>query len=201
MMNEKEDDEIWNGVAAMVLVHCVTEYIEDVRPRGLQNVFWGLFDGGEGSFPEIANMGKRHRMNAEEWAAYNYMGTEEEKKQWDEASMREMASVAVSVEELREKKRYAKYVMVFNPVIVIKGNTTEEVKKVLDWAEEGGKGAEEQRALVRKWLGMEEEETRVRKDQLKLTYAGVMNGSCVGEWSRCAADSTEAHCRGGGGDF
>jgi hypothetical protein len=174
LMNEKEDDEIWNGVAAMVLVHCVTEYTEDVRPRGLQNAFWGLFDGGEGSFPEIANMEKRHRMNAEEWAAYNYMGTEEEKKTWDEASMREMAGVAVSVEELREKKQYEKYVMGLNPVIVIKGNTTEEVKKVLDWAEEGGKGTEEQRALVRKWLGMEEEETRVQKDQLKLTYAGVM---------------------------
>jgi hypothetical protein len=65
----------------------------------------------------------------------------------------ENACAKVSFEELRRKKQYGKNVMGGKPIIVVKGNTTEEVKKVLDWAKERGKGTEEQRALVRIWLG------------------------------------------------
>jgi hypothetical protein len=164
LMNENEDDVIWNGVVAMVLVHCMTEFSDDVRPEGLKDAYCGLLDGGAVSVPEIVKMEERHRMNAKEWAAYNYKGTEEEQKKWEKVSMRENAGVEVSFEELREKKQYEKNVMGSGLLIVIKGNTTEEVKKVLDWAEEGGKGTEKQRALVRKWLGMEQEENRVQKD-------------------------------------
>jgi hypothetical protein len=35
LKNENENDVIWNKVSAMVLVHCVTEFSNDVRPEGL----------------------------------------------------------------------------------------------------------------------------------------------------------------------
>jgi hypothetical protein len=116
---------------------------------------------------------ERLQMNAEEWAAYSYKGTEEERKVWEKASKREIAGFEQSLRELREERQYGKNVMGGKPIIVIKGNTTGEVKKVLDWAEERRTGTEEQRALIRRWLGKEEEENRVHRDQLRLTSEGA----------------------------
>jgi hypothetical protein len=78
LMNEHEEDVIWNEVSAMVLVHCLTEFSWGVRPEGLQAVYWELLDGGAVTVPEIVKLEDRHGMNAEEWAVYKYKGAEEE---------------------------------------------------------------------------------------------------------------------------
>jgi hypothetical protein len=50
-------------------------------------------------------------MNAEEWAAVNCKGTQEEQQKWEEATMRKMESFRVSCEQLRKKKQFERGVM------------------------------------------------------------------------------------------
>ncbi len=110
-------------------------------------------------------MTKRHKLDADEWELV--------KRQWpnDEAtSAAEAGALATSERELVGKKQFERQVMGDRPVVVIKGNATQDFRDVLAAGTAAGNGTDSQRAMLRKYIEISEAtRERHQKEQLKLS--------------------------------
>ena len=151
-----------DNIAGIIFVDTITERYSSEDPLPMPE-FGAVF--GNLDFWEVSGMTKRARLSHEEWKMV--------RKQWpnDEmTSAAEAQALADSERELADKNQFNRQAMGDRPVVVIKGNATQDFKRVLVTGEAAGNGTESQRAVLREYI-QRSEATRKRhqREQLKLS--------------------------------
>ncbi|KAK6065377.1 hypothetical protein SCUP234_12580 [Seiridium cupressi] len=154
---------IRNGdVAGIIFIDTITEHYtsENILPMTEFDAVLGQLD-----YWDVIGMAKRHVLRPEEWKMV--------KKHWsnDEAtSAAEASSMPTTEQELADKEQFDRQAMGHRPVVVIKGNATQDFKNALDAGEAAGNGTESQRATLRKFITTSEEvRERHQREQLRLS--------------------------------
>lgn len=149
-------------VAGIIFVDTITERYSSEDPLPMAEFGAAL---GDLDFWEVSGLAKRH--------SFSPADREQAVRQWpndEETSAAEAGALATSEQELAEKRQFDKQVMGHRPVVVIKGNATQDFVAVLDAAEAVGNGTASQRATLREYAKTSEAtRERHQKEQLRLS--------------------------------
>ena len=132
-----------------------------------------VFKKGQ-NWMETVRMKERSKLTPEEWDGLTPDESPEERRRHKETALAEYCAYYESCDKLAEKKQYEKLHSADFPVIsVIKGNSNKlDVTMIFEKGIELGNGTKEERAKPREFLAMEEMDTKLQKDQLKLSRRG-----------------------------
>lgn len=170
LVREKEEDGGEDRVVGAVFEECNMEETYKSWPEDmveLMGTFWeGIDQDG------ILDLENRHSMAEEEWAGRKRATRPEE----DAVGGEEMKCYMPSCDTLGEKRQLERRPKVLGDwaVSVIKGDNEREMRTVFEAAVKEGRGTEEQRASVDRWLGKEgaASELRSQERQLELSTRG-----------------------------
>lgn len=151
-----------DDVAGIIFVDTITERYSSDEPLPMAE-FGAVL--GNLDFWEISGLAKRQSLSAVDW--------ELSLKMWPrdrETFAAEAGAVTISEQELAGKNQFDGQVMGNRPLVVIKGNATQEFVAVLNAGEAAGNGTASQRAILREYTKTSEAtRERHQREQLKLS--------------------------------
>lgn len=154
-------------VAGLVFVEANTENSYRIRPEDLV-IYLSILGQGL-DLNVVTGLNKRHRLLPAEWAAYTAKESKEAKSRRTMAAFAEFADYDRSADILGKKKQLQHGILGNKPVSVIKGEELKDVKLLLDAAIDAGNGTEHERAAIRRWIGMDQQETELQEEHLRLS--------------------------------
>ena len=145
-------------VVGMVFVDTNTENTRKENPFPME-AFDAIADRLD--YYEITGLNREHKIDPKLW---------EEIKGDSGASGQEYSGALISFPELAEKNQFERQAMGDRPVVVIRGNVPQDMRKFYEAAVKKGVGSEEDRAQILKLVeNSEEKDEWLQKEQLKLS--------------------------------
>lgn len=159
-----------SDVAGMVMVEGNTEFSYKVRPEDLV-VIISVISKDLDQY-QVMNIYNRHKLTPEEWAALTTDDTPQEAKRHGNTALQEYLEYEATADTLARRKQYENVILGDKPISVVKGEELKDTELLLDAAIKKGNGSDFEWDAIRKWINMDEEETRLQREQLRLSTNG-----------------------------
>lgn len=163
-------------VVGMVMVEGNTEFSYKVRPEDLVIIISVLSKDLDQY--QVTNTHNRHKLTPEEWTALTTKDNPQEAKRHGNTALQEYLEYEATADTLARRKQYEKAILGDKPISVIKGEEFKDTQLLLDAAIKKGNGSDFEWDVIRRWIGMDGEETRLQREQLRLST----NGRFVNAW-------------------